>query len=445
VESRRHPAQKYNFRFYTVRFETPAPSPTKSGLLSLPSLSRGGSRAPSAAPTPPATRPETWRRLTGAARSLASTAPNTPSVLAASVMGTPVVDDPTAVTNNDAMDLGIKVLQRFVKQSKSVPQKAGLRKSFAGWRNYTTRIKRNTLYAMKIASLMRRSIQRRYMYRMKKYALEQAYDGLVISQFVRTRRSRLTRLTFGYWIAEYHSLLGVRRAVARSAQRILRRHLAGAFYDWADFVARKMENIRTAVTAEEEREARKASLERMMNNKRKRLEFHWNERRTRLAWGAWGRWLEDEKRVARLLARAVGRLSARLAAAALERWASVANKRRRDRLVVTHVLAKLSREGPRRRVLRVAGRVERQEGLGAQGEVGGEVHQGDSPADSSRRLQPLEGQGEGVRRGGDQGAPRAAAVLPARGVQRVLPLGVAGVHSQGAGGKRGSRLEAVGE
>ena len=343
VESRRHPAQKYNFRFYTVRFETPAPSPTKSGLLSLPSLSRGGSRAPSAAPTPPATRPETWRRLTGAARSLASTAPNTPSVLAASVMGTPVVDDPTAVTNNDAMDLGIKVLQRFVKQSKSVPQKAGLRKSFAGWRNYTARIKKNTLYAMKIASLMRRSIQRRYMYRMKKYALEQAYDGLIISQFVRTRRTRLTRLTFGYWLAEYHSLLGVRRAVARSAQRMLRRHLAGAFYDWADFVARKMENIRTAVTAEEEREARKASLERMMNNKRKRLEFHWNERRTRLAWGAWGRWLEDEKRVARLLARAVGRLSARLAAAALERWASVANKRRRDRLVVTRVLAKLSR------------------------------------------------------------------------------------------------------
>ena len=343
VESRRHPAQKYNFRFYTVRFETPAPSPTKSGMLPLPSLSRGGSRAPSAAPTPPATRPETWRRLTGAARSLASTAPNTPSVLAASVMGTPVVDDPTAVTNNDAMDLGIKVLQRFVKQSKSVPQKAGLRKSFAGWRNYTARIKKNTLYAMKIASLMRRSIQRRYMYRMKKYALEQAYDGLIISQFVRTRRTRLTRLTFGYWLAEYHSLLGVRRAVARSAQRMLRRHLAGAFYDWADFVARKMENIRTAVTAEEEREARKASLERMMNNKRKRLEFHWNERRTRLAWGAWGRWLEDEKRVARLLARAVGRLSARLAAAALERWASVANKRRRDRLVVTRVLAKLSR------------------------------------------------------------------------------------------------------
>ena len=353
VESRRHPAQKYNFRFYSVRFETPAPSPTKS-LLSLPSLSRGGSRAPSAAPsaapTPPATRPETWRRLTGAAtslasgaRSMASTAPNTPSVLAASVMGTPVVDDPTAATNNDAMDLGIKVLQRFVKQSKSVPQKAGLRKSFAGWRNYTARIKKNTLYAMKIASLMRRSIQRRYMYRMKKYAMEQAYDGLVISQFVRTRRTRLTRLTFGCWLAEYHSLLGVRRAVTRSAQRMLRRHLAGAFYDWADFVARKMENIRTAVTAEEEREARKASLERMMNNKRKRLEFHWNERRTRLAWGAWGRWLEDEKRVARLLARAVGRLSARLAAAALERWASVADKRRRDRLVVTRVLAKLSR------------------------------------------------------------------------------------------------------
>ena len=69
-----------------------------------------------------------------------------------------MVDDPSAVTNNDAMDLGIKVLQRFVKQSKSVPLKAGLRKSFAGWRNYTARIKKNTIYAMKIASLMRRSI-----------------------------------------------------------------------------------------------------------------------------------------------------------------------------------------------------------------------------------------------------------------------------------------------
>ena len=55
-----------------------------------------------------------------------------------------------------------------------MPQKAGLRNR---WRNYTARI----AHAMKIASLMRRSIQRRYMYRMKKYALEQA-DGLVISR-----------------------------------------------------------------------------------------------------------------------------------------------------------------------------------------------------------------------------------------------------------------------
>ena len=157
VESRRHPAQKYNLRFYTVRFETPAPSPSKS-ILSLPGSmkgTKGGSRAMSAVPssampTPPTTRPETWRRVMGATGthgSLASTAPNTPNTRGVNggVMGTPMVDDPSAVTNNDAMDLGIKVLQRFVKQSKSVPLKAGLRKSFAGWRNYTARIKKNTI------------------------------------------------------------------------------------------------------------------------------------------------------------------------------------------------------------------------------------------------------------------------------------------------------------
>ena len=355
VESRRHPAQKYNLRFYTVRFETPAPSPSKS-ILSLPGSmkgTKGGSRPVSAVPssampTPPTTRPETWRRVTGATGthgSLASTAPNTPNTRGVNggVMGTPMVDDPSAVTNNDAMDLGIKVLQRFVKQSKSVPLKAGLRKSFAGWRNYTARIKKNTIYAMKIASLMRRSIQRRYMYRLRKYVLDQSKDELVISQFIRTRKTRLTRLAFRCWLAQYNSLLGVRKAVTRSAQRMMRRHTAGAFYDWADFVARKMANIQTAVTAEEEREARKESLERMLNNKRKRLEFHWNERRTRLAWGAWARWREDERRRGRLLRRAVGRLSTRQMAAALERWAFVADKHRRDRLIVTRVLAKMSR------------------------------------------------------------------------------------------------------
>ena len=355
VESRRHPAQKYNLRFYTVRFETPAPSPSKS-ILSLPGSmkgTKGGSRPMSAVPssampTPPTTRPETWRRVMGATGthgSLASTAPNTPNTRGVNggVMGTPMVDDPSAVTNNDAMDLGIKVLQRFVKQSKSVPLKAGLRKSFAGWRNYTARIKKNTMYAMKIASLMRRSIQRRYMYRLRKYVLDQSKDELVISQFIRTRKTRLTRLAFRCWLAQYNSLLGVRKAVTRSAQRMMRRHTAGAFYDWADFVARKMANIQTAVTAEEEREARKESLERMLNNKRKRLEFHWNERRTRLAWGAWARWREDERRRGRLLRRAVGRLSTRQMAAALERWAFVADKHRRDRLIVTRVLAKMSR------------------------------------------------------------------------------------------------------
>ena len=355
VESRRHPAQKYNLRFYTVRFETPAPSPSKS-ILSLPGSmkgTKGGSRPVSAVPssampTPPTTRLETWRRVTGATGthgSLASTAPNTPNTRGVNggVMGTPMVDDPSAVTNNDAMDLGIKVLQRFVKQSKSVPLKAGLRKSFAGWRNYTARIKKNTIYAMKIASLMRRSIQRRYMYRLRKYVLDQSKDQLVISQFIRTSKTRLTRLAFRCWLAQYNSLLGVRKAVTRSAQRMMRRHTAGAFYDWADFVARKMANIQTAVTAEEEREARKESLERMLNNKRKRLEFHWNERRTRLAWGAWARWREDERRRGRLLRRAVGRLSTRQMAAALERWAFVADKHRRDRLIVTRVLAKMSR------------------------------------------------------------------------------------------------------
>ena len=355
VESRRHPAQKYNLRFYTVRFETPAPSPSKS-ILSLPGSmkgTKGGSRAMSAVPssampTPPTTRLETWRRVMGATGthgSLASTAPNTPNTRGfnGGVMGTPMVDDPSAVTNNDAMDLGIKVLQRFVKQSKSVPLKAGLRKSFAGWRNYTARIKKNTIYAMKIASLMRRSIQRRYMYRLRKYVLDQSKDQLVISQFIRTRKTRVTRLAFRCWLAQYNSLLGVRKAVTRSAQRMMRRHTAGAFYDWADFVARKMANIQTAVTAEEEREARKESLERMLNNKRKRLEFHWNERRTRLAWGAWARWREDERRRGRLLRRAVGRLSTRQMAAALERWAFVADRHRRDRLIVTRVLAKMSR------------------------------------------------------------------------------------------------------
>ena len=355
VESRRHPAQKYNLRFYTVRFETPAPSPSKS-ILSLPGSmkgTKGGSRPMSAVPssampTPPTTRLETWRRVMGATGthgSLASTAPNTPNTRGVNggVMGTPMVDDPSAVTNNDAMDLGIKVLQRFVKQSKSVPLKAGLRKSFAGWRNYTARIKKNTMYAMKIASLMRRSIQRRYMYRLRKYVLDQSKDELVISQFIRTRKTRLTRLAFRCWLAQYNSLLGVRKAVTRSAQRMMRRHTAGAFYDWADFVARKMANIQTAVTAEEEREARKESLERMLNNKRKRLEFHWNERRTRLAWGAWARWREDERRRGRLLRRAVGRLSTRQMAVALERWAFIADKHRRDRLIVTRVLAKMSR------------------------------------------------------------------------------------------------------
>ena len=70
-------------------------------------------------------------------------------------------------------------------------------------------------------------------------------------------------------------------------------------------------------------------------------------------------------------------------------------------------------QGHRGRVLRVGGRVERQEGLGAQGEVGGEVHSCDSSAGASPRVQPVEGQGQGVHRGGDQGTPRAAAILPA--------------------------------
>ena len=107
------------FRFYTVRFETPAPSPTKSACRCRPSRGAGRGTVRRA----DALHPTETAAAHGRRPPLVYRAQH-PSVLAASVMGTPVVDDPTAVTNNDAMDLGIKVLQRFVKQSRCPRRRA---------------------------------------------------------------------------------------------------------------------------------------------------------------------------------------------------------------------------------------------------------------------------------------------------------------------------------
>ena len=72
----------------------------------------------------------------------------------------------------DALDLGIKLMQGFARKSKTAANTRVLKPVFAVWRVYCETIKKNTMYAMRISNLMRRSLTRRHLYQWRDVVLQ---------------------------------------------------------------------------------------------------------------------------------------------------------------------------------------------------------------------------------------------------------------------------------
>ena len=66
-------------------------------------------------------------------------------------------------SQEDALDLGMRLMSKFARNSEG--RRRLLRQVFAAWKHRHETIKRNTMYAMNIANLMRRALQRRNFHR----------------------------------------------------------------------------------------------------------------------------------------------------------------------------------------------------------------------------------------------------------------------------------------
>ena len=189
-----------------------------------------------------------------------------------------------------ALDLGVKLMSKFARSSRG--HRRTTRQVFAVWKRYHETIKKNTMYAMNIANLMRRALQRRNFFRWRERLLRAREENRKVQRARRiTARNKRVR-AFARWRDAHREGRGVRVKVRRGLQRIARRVLAGAFYDWAELLEdrrRRVDEAAEKVRQDEARAERAERLARSYDNKLRRLDRVKGERLARLALARWRR------------------------------------------------------------------------------------------------------------------------------------------------------------
>ena len=248
-----------------------------------------------------------------------------------------------------ALNLGVKLMSKFARSSRG--HRRTTRQVFAVWKRYHETIKKNTMYAMNIANLMRRALQRRNFFRWRERLLRAREENRKVQRARRiTARNKRVR-AFARWRDAHREGRGVRVKVRRGLQRIARRVLAGAFYDWAELLEdrrRRVDEAAEKVRQDEARAERAERLARSYDNKLRRLDRVKGERLPRRdlarAHAAWRARAAEDRRKRVAVRRAVNRMTRRALAGAFDAWRVVPrDARRRD------VRAATARECPRAR------------------------------------------------------------------------------------------------
>ena len=155
---------------------------------------------------------------------------------------------------------------------------------FAAWKHRHETIKRNTVYAMNIANLMRRALQRRNFHRWTTHSRARREEERIVTRHRRIAGRNKRVRVFREWCEAHREGHGVRVKVRRGLQRVARRILASAFYDWADLLAVRRDREDAAAAAAREAEDREDRAERLaaaQRNRAGRFERARAERRAR--------------------------------------------------------------------------------------------------------------------------------------------------------------------
>ena len=247
-------------------------------------------------------------------------------------------------SQEDALDLGMRLMSKFARNSEG--RRRLLRQVFAAWKHRHETIKRNTMYAMNIANLMRRALQRRNFHRWMTHSRARREEERVVTRHRRIAgRNKRMRLFRG-WCEANREGHGVRIKVRRGVHRVARRLLASAFFDWADLLAaqRDRENAATAAAREaEECEDRAERLAAAHRTRAGRFERARAERRARRYFAAWRDDAAQSARLRRAATRCATRLVRRTLARAFAGWSETATSIHRERVLVRRATAKLTR------------------------------------------------------------------------------------------------------
>ena len=112
-----------------------------------------------------------------------------------------------------ALDLGVKLMSKFARSSRG--HRRTTRQVFAVWKRYHETIKKNTMYAMNIANLMRRALQRRNFFRWRERLLRAREENRKVQRARRiTARNKRVR-AFARWRDAHREGRGVRGLIER--------------------------------------------------------------------------------------------------------------------------------------------------------------------------------------------------------------------------------------
>ena len=278
-----------------------------------------------------------------------------------------------------ALDLGVKLMSKFARSSRG--HRRTTRQVFAVWKRYHETIKKNTMYAMNIANLMAARVAAPQLFQVARATPESARGEPQGAEGEEDHGEEQARSRVREVARRAQGGPGrPRESPGRGLQRIARRVLAGAFYDWAELLEdrrRRVDEAAEKVRQDEARAERAERLARSYDNKLRRLDRVKGERLARLALARWRRraseagrrggswrapsrgspdatWRERTPRRARAaedrrkrvaVRRAVNRMTRRALAGAFDAWRVVPrDARRRD------VRAATARSHPRRGV-----------------------------------------------------------------------------------------------
>jgi hypothetical protein len=245
-------------------------------------------------------------------------------------------------SQGDALDLGVRLMSKFAREMEMSTHRRYLRQVWSVWRRHHEGIRATAARVARLASLMRRAIQRRNFRFWASTASETAREkaSARVARRVLDRRARSR--AFYVWKRTHARTRALRQRVSRATARFSKNALAVAFQDWAFLVEAGKRAESDAAFAAEARERAEAVLV-SRRNRATRFAKTKAERLLRLCHSRWRSEVLEEKRRRVVVTRVVKRATRRSLAAAFDGWTEAASFRRRARKTALRVIQRWSR------------------------------------------------------------------------------------------------------